>query len=143
METNRECVCCKEIPKILEKMSKMEVPVNCITEHPGFDGVCLNVWVLQTAYSQYRQHYDTTASSTALHEYVKTGVCLCVLLAVFFIYLLCFRKYRYTAYRQLTRWCWGWLGRDIRVILPSCAVNKIRQTFPSETYTGFKYPALS
>ena len=26
--------------------------------------------------------YDTTASSTALHEYVKTGVCLCVLLAV-------------------------------------------------------------
>ena len=69
METNRECVCCKEIPKILEKMSKLEVPVNCITEHPGFDGVCLNVWVLQTAYSQYRQHYDTTASSTALHEF--------------------------------------------------------------------------
>ena len=43
METNRECVCCKEMPKILEKMSKLEVPVNCITEHPGFDGVCLNV----------------------------------------------------------------------------------------------------
>ena len=82
METNRECVCCKEIPKILEKMYKLEVPVNCFTEHPGFDGVCLNVWVLQTAYSQYRQHYDTTASSTALHEYVKIGVCLCVLFAV-------------------------------------------------------------
>ena len=86
METNRECVCCKEIPKILEKMSKLEVPVNCITEHPGFDGVCLNVWVLQTAYYQYRQHYDTTASSTALHEYVKlVYVSVYCLLSNFFL----------------------------------------------------------
>ena len=42
----------KKYLRYLEKMSKMEVPVNCITEHPGFDGVCFNVWVLQTAYSQ-------------------------------------------------------------------------------------------
>ena len=37
----------------------------------------------------------------------------------------------------------GLARKRYRVILPSCAVNKIRQTFPSETYTGFKYPALS
>ena len=58
--------------------------MNCITEHTGFDGVCLNVWVLQTAYSQYCQHYYTTVSSTALHDYVKTGVSLCVLLTFIF-----------------------------------------------------------
>lgn len=54
--------------------------------------------------------------------------------------LLFCRKYRYTAYRQLTRWCWGWLGRSVRVVLLACAVNKIRETFPSDTYTGFNFP---
>ena len=30
----------------------------CITEHEGFSAVCLNRWVLQTAYYfQYRQQY--------------------------------------------------------------------------------------
>ncbi len=49
------------------------------------------------------------------------------------------------AYQQLTRWCWQWLGRDIRVVLPSCAVTKIRSVFPSTTgeYTGFIFPELS
>ena len=36
------------------------------------------------------------------------------------------RKYRYTAYRQMTQWWWGWLGREVRVELPACAVTKIR-----------------
>ncbi|XP_078580082.1 uncharacterized protein LOC144864146 [Branchiostoma floridae x Branchiostoma japonicum] len=45
------------------------------------------------------------------------------------------------AYRQLVRWCWGWLGAKIRVI-PACAVNKIRETLPSEEFIGFKYPPL-
>ena len=35
-----------------------------------------------------------------------------------------YRQYRFTSYRQLTRWCWGWLGRSVRVVLPSCAVRK-------------------
>ena len=34
------------------------------------------------------------------------------------------------AYRQLARWCWGVLGKDIRVTLPSCAVCCIRAHFP-------------
>ena len=42
------------------------------------------------------------------------------------------RKFRYVAYRQLVRWCWGYLGRKVRVALPSCAVNKIRQRFPAD-----------
>uniref|UniRef100_A0A1X7SHA8 P2X purinoreceptor 7 intracellular domain-containing protein n=1 Tax=Amphimedon queenslandica TaxID=400682 RepID=A0A1X7SHA8_AMPQE len=50
-------------------------------------------------------------------------------------------KYRYTSYRQLVWWCWGWLGKDVRVVLPSCAVAEIRR-FPSTTYTGFSNPEL-
>ena len=30
-----------------------EAPV-CITKHPGFQAVCLNRWVLQTAWYQYK-----------------------------------------------------------------------------------------
>ena len=29
------------------------------------------------------------------------------------------------------------------VVLPSCAVNRIRSKFPSSGYTGFKYPPVS
>ena len=28
------------------------------------------------------------------------------------------------------------------MVLPSCAVNKIREAFPSDGYIGFKYPHL-
>ena len=50
------------------------------------------------------------------------------------------RTLRYVSYQQLARWCWGYLGRDVRVVLPSCAVSKIRETFPSDdsVYIGFK-----
>ncbi|XP_041379381.1 uncharacterized protein LOC121392048 [Gigantopelta aegis] len=41
--------------------------------------------------------------------------------------------YRYIAYRQLTRWVMGWLGRHIRVVLLACAVNKIGETLPLQT----------
>ena len=53
-----------------------------------------------------------------------------------------YRQYRYIAYRQLTTWCWGYLGKHRRVVLLSCAVNKIREAFPSDGYIGFKYPHL-
>ena len=53
-----------------------------------------------------------------------------------------FRRYRYIAYRQFVRLCWGHLGRDVRVSLPSCAVHMIRKTFPSADYVGFIHPYL-
>ena len=40
-----------------------------------------------------------------------------------------FRKYRFIADKQLTWWCWGWLGRHNRVCLPSCAVKKLEKGF--------------
>ena len=38
----------------------MKLP--CITAHERFEVVWLNVWVLQAAYFQYRQHYGDDAS---------------------------------------------------------------------------------
>ena len=39
---------------------------------------------------------------------------------------MCFRSFRYAAYRQFTWWVHGHLGRKIRGVIPSCAVKKIR-----------------
>lgn len=49
-----------------------------------------------------------------------------------------YRNYGYTAYRQITWWAHGVLRRD-RVVLPSCAVMRIREEFPSidGNYVGF------
>lgn len=30
----------------------------CITDHPGFEPVCLNTYVLDTAHNQYKQQYN-------------------------------------------------------------------------------------
>ena len=51
-----------------------------------------------------------------------------------------------TGYRQLTRWCWGLLGKEFRVVLPSCAMCCIRVQFPPPgleedfMFEGFHFP---
>lgn len=62
METAEESICCKEIEAISQKMADgVDVDCTCITMHPGFQSVCLDVWVLQTAYYSLRQHYGKDA----------------------------------------------------------------------------------
>ena len=57
MPTARKRVCCLEITEIEDKMSGLQTldpnsEATCITEHPGFSGVCLDMWVLQTTAHQ-------------------------------------------------------------------------------------------
>ena len=66
MPTPEESVCCMEIDAVSNKVASFmfesdsgSVPVHCITEHEGFDAVCLNPWVLQTGFFSYRQRYGT------------------------------------------------------------------------------------
>jgi len=120
METDRECRCCSEVKQIREKCTEAagDMVSPCITKHPGFDAVALNPWVLQAAYNGYRQQYGDMQQH-AVHK-----------------------RYRYTAYRNVVRWCWGYIGKEVRVILPACVVVAVRSKFPSETYAGFKLPKL-
>ena len=68
MPTVRECVCCCEIDEMNQKKHDTcnGDAVVCITDHEGFEPVCLNMWVLQTAYFAYRQHYGELEALT--HE---------------------------------------------------------------------------
>ncbi|XP_071837202.1 uncharacterized protein [Apostichopus japonicus] len=66
MPTARECRCCREIEKVRNVMD--EEGAACITLHPGFEAVCLNPWVLQTAYYVYRQQYGDHAQEKSILE---------------------------------------------------------------------------
>ena len=69
MPTPVECVCCKEITAMANKCETADEPVMCITEHEGFDAVCLNIWVLQAGFFSYRYHYGTRdVGDTPTHE---------------------------------------------------------------------------
>ena len=129
MDREMECVCCHEIPEVMNKndeVSEQEqpsVPYSCITNNLGFHAVCLNRWVLQTAWFQYKQQYGTQAMEGPEHKIN-----------------------RHVAYRQLVRWCWGVLGKEVRAVLPSCAVSCIRAHFPPPgdeddfEFIGFHFP---
>ena len=66
---------------------------------------------------------------------------LCACLFRIFVYLF-FRRHRYMGYRSFVRWCWGYLGKHNRKVLPSCVVARIREAYPSADYTGFRLPPL-
>lgn len=58
MPTVAENKCCKEMNAVTATMHELPGQIiNCITDHPGFESICLNIWVLKTAYSSYRQQY--------------------------------------------------------------------------------------
>ena len=71
MLTLQENICCKELEQVVSKMEEYSAedatrdPLDCITAHPGFHTVCLDRWVLQTAYYQYRQQYGNRARKDA------------------------------------------------------------------------------
>ena len=68
MTTAIESLCCKEIAQTSNMLTADGVNVGCITLHPGFAGVCLNPWVLQTAYFDYRQQYGENAIEGEISE---------------------------------------------------------------------------
>lgn len=116
MPDEASCVCCCEHPELKKMMEAedLEEHPSCIIQHPGFADVALSRWTLDAAYYTFRQRYGEIND-------VSTN-----------------ERYRYIAYRNTVRWCWGYLGRDIRVALPSCVISAIRSRFPSETYTGLE-----
>ena len=61
----QECRCCMEIQQCHDKMADFEKcgERKCILNHPGFNYVCLNEWVLETASlglkTKGRKSYDS------------------------------------------------------------------------------------
>ncbi len=71
MPTVTECVCCCEIDRVVEKIEENSSQ-GCIIDHEGFDAVCLNLWVLQTAFYQFRHSHGSQipVEDDTQHRYV-------------------------------------------------------------------------
>ena len=52
-----------QITNKMDEVEDLEERGTCITDHPGFAAVCLNVWVLQTAYHPYLQRHHAMDGS--------------------------------------------------------------------------------
>lgn len=128
-----ECVCCRELPQICTE--------TCVTYDQYFALLCLDPVVLRVAYVDVRLNGEDCGVEDE-HRSVQFQRVILQLREQAFLHCFCFRKYRHSAYRQFTRWIWGYLGVGIRKVIPSCAVHRIRKTFPSENYQGFQYPPL-
>ena len=105
MENDFERVCCRgDAEQIIGNKFGDE---RCISHTEAFRDVCLNTNVLEAAIGTWRTFSDEPLQINN-------------------------RSYRFIAYRQYISWIFKWLGRDIRKIIPSCVVQKIRQNFPAQ-----------
>ena len=84
MPTARESICCREISAIDNKLQKSSGGnLCCITEHEGFQPVCLDVWVLQMAGFQTEQEFGRHATSGPVHKLVHTMMYICKYIYVY------------------------------------------------------------
>jgi len=113
METEKECLCCKELEE-LKAFGEFE----CFAKHEAFEGACMNRWSLWTALSSL---HGRECAWLPPFDNVPN------------------RSYRYAAYRSFTWLIYTKLGRYRRRIIPSCIVVKIRDQFPDDdgNYKGF------
>lgn len=118
-EREVDCLCCVELEMAASltdrHVTEHREEVECLTRTYGFTTVCLDIDVLRVAYFSFQ-------SLPGPHNAVT--------------------QHRYTAYRQLTRWLHGRMGRHNRTVHPSCCVAKIRATFPSSDGHYVHYSAL-
>lgn len=117
MNSQRECVCCWEIVKAYGTV--MQYEKKCITLIQAFDDVCLNREVLETAMATKRMMVGKCPGD------LNRGN----------------SDFRKQAYSNFVHWLYkNSLGRNNRVVLPSCVVLQIRKNFPNpcdEAYVGF------
>ena len=71
MSSAEESMCCREVDPFwaLVETLNPRPDVTCLTLHPGFEGCCLNPFVLQVAYLAFKQEHGPLQAST--HEYVQ------------------------------------------------------------------------
>lgn len=104
MQNDFEQVCCQDNSAMIGNKLGTE---KCIARTSAFRDVCLNVNVLEAALGTWRTFTDNALNISN-------------------------KSYRFIAYRQYISWVYGWLGKDVRRIIPACVVNTIRDTFPAQ-----------
>ena len=116
-------------------MGQIQAQISCITEHQGFEPVCLNVWVLQAGYFSYRQHYgmhdiQDQPGYEQVQGFLLNSLTVSHYIQAIQIYLLSTVYYIVGVGIGL---------EEKKHVLPSCVDNKIWTKFPSAHNVWFKY----
>ena len=114
------CVCqrCREMPTLLEKKCCMQQPASCVSLLPQFD-----MYVMQEGHLRIaRRIWNDVRAAVDVQDPGEDN-----------------RQFRFEAYRQFIVWRYGTLGAQNRIVIPSCAVWKIRSAWPDPQghYVGF------
>ncbi|XP_063952817.1 uncharacterized protein LOC135153562 [Lytechinus pictus] len=102
-----DSTCCREIPEVSFETDALGV--DCLTTTEAFESAILNPISLYIGWMEYTDRWRRAARAFGNRNN---------------------EKYRYVAYRKVVRWCWGFLGKDIRVQLPACIHSKIMRAYP-------------
>lgn len=72
MPSAMESMCCREVKAYRALLENLDPPadITCLTLHPGFEASCLNSFVLQIAYMNFRQEHGPLQASRP--EYVSS-----------------------------------------------------------------------
>ncbi|XP_030838795.1 P2X purinoceptor 7-like [Strongylocentrotus purpuratus] len=102
-----DCVCCQEIAEVKPEADRQGS--SCLVDSEEFEPAILNATTLYIGWMEYTDRWRRAAKAFGDRNN---------------------EKYRYVAYRKVVRWCWGWLGKDIRVQLPACVHASIMEAYP-------------
>lgn len=121
MPTDQECVCCREYD-FIKNIIGSDV---CITQNNLFDKLVLDKDVLNI--SRHKIILKSKEKKKRLLLSVDEPEN---------------KLWRYLAYKNFISWINAWtaIGKGNRVVIPSCSIAKIRQTFPENdgVYVGFR-----
>ncbi|XP_077312237.1 uncharacterized protein LOC143933189 [Lithobates pipiens] len=114
MPTSLESSCC---PEINEVVGSIPEGVECITHSESFEIYCVNEQNVRV--NTICLHLEGPPTVDPDNN----------------------RRLRKTAYITFTAWIYGYLGKGNRRVIPSCAVNAVRNAIPdpSASYVGFMY----
>ncbi|XP_070206228.1 uncharacterized protein [Littorina saxatilis] len=118
-QRRREKVCCHHYPEVTGKFEGGGM--QCITTHQGFRDNCLSSYTIESVIVLFKQSLRKRWKEEFENKDEPH------------------RTYRHVAYSNFVRWVWHTTGRKNRKILPACVVATVRNQFPSQIYTGFKY----
>lgn len=61
-----ESTCCREIGLIDNLVEDQDL--QCITQHPGYEGNCLNQYVIETSFYEFLDNYGHVGDDEPIHE---------------------------------------------------------------------------
>ncbi|XP_060882052.1 uncharacterized protein LOC132953700, partial [Metopolophium dirhodum] len=121
MSNDLECMCCSEFDYVKQLLDSKK----CVTATASFEKIILAEEILNITRQQMIMKTKNKLKKKQLSALEVPN-----------------KTWRYICYVQFTHWVNSWtsLGKGVRVVIPACVINKIRNKYPEKDglYVGFK-----